>query len=76
MFRVVIDERRCKACGLCLEFCPQDNIEVSPDRNEAGYHPVRIICAEDCTGCQMCAQMCPEAGIEIYRVKSEATADV
>ncbi len=72
MFRVVIDQQRCKGCGLCVEFCPQDNIKLSSAMNQAGYHPACIISEEACTGCQMCALMCPDVCIEIYRVKAEA----
>ena len=46
MFRLVIDQQCCKGCGLCVEFCPQDNIELSSDMNEAGHHPACIISEE------------------------------
>lgn len=72
MFKVIIDQQRCKSCGLCVEFCPKSIIEISPELNEAGHHPAGLVCQEDCTGCGMCALMCPEACIEIYRVKAEA----
>ena len=75
MFRLVIDQQRCKGCGLCVEFCPQDDIELSSDMNEAGHHPACIISEEACTGCQMCVLMCPDVCIEIYRVKVEAEAN-
>lgn len=72
MFQVNIDQQCCKACGLCVEFCPVDNIELATERNEAGYHPARIISEQACTGCGICALMCPDVCIEIYRVNAEA----
>ena len=75
MFTVIIDTSRCKGCGLCVSFCPQDNIELSPELDEAGYHPARIICDEECTGCQRCVLMCPDVCIEMYRQVAEAKVD-
>ena len=74
MFKVIINQQRCKSCGLCIEFCPKSNIETNPELNEAGYHAARIIRQEDCTGCGSCALMCPEACIEIYGEKAPADA--
>ena len=62
-----IDEDRCKGCGLCVEFCPKDCLEMSQGLNCIGYHPPVLIKPEDCNGCAMCAQMCPETAIFIYR---------
>ena len=75
MFRVIIDQQCCKACGLCVEFCPKHIIELSPELNEAGHHPAYVASPEDCTGCGNCAVMCPDVCIEIYRVKAEAKID-
>ena len=68
---VIINGEHCKACGLCLEFCPQDVLGVSEERNAAGFYPVEVKQAEECTGCLNCALMCPDACIEIYRVVIE-----
>ncbi len=75
MFNVIIDASRCKGCGLCVSFCPQDNIELSPELNEAGYHPAQIISPDECTGCKMCVLMCPDVCIEIYEQVAEATVN-
>ncbi|NMC54138.1 MAG: 4Fe-4S binding protein [Chloroflexi bacterium] len=65
--RIVVREDYCKACGLCVENCPQGVIGLSVDRlNAKGYHPAELI-AEGCTGCGICAIVCPEAAIEVCR---------
>lgn len=62
-----IEEDRCKGCGLCVDFCPKDCLEMSKGLNRIGYHPVVLVKPDDCTSCAMCAQMCPETAIRIYR---------
>ena len=71
MFKVVIDTNRCKGCGLCVNFCPKDNIQLSSELNEAGYHYAQIVSEDECTGCQMCVLMCPDVCIEIYKQGEE-----
>jgi len=67
-FRVIINQEHCKACGLCIEFCPKDVLGASEQRNRAGFHPVEVKDQDSCTGCTQCALMCPDACIEIYRL--------
>jgi len=64
---VIIDEDKCKACGLCIHFCSKKNLVFSETANRRGFHPVRM--AEDnvCTGCGECAVMCPEVCIQVFR---------
>jgi len=65
--RIDVNEYYCKACGLCIENCPQGVIALSTDRfNAKGYHPAELIEA-GCTGCGICAIVCPEAAITVYR---------
>jgi len=62
-----INERICKGCELCVKFCPRHALEMSSDRNAAGFHPAFLAHPDLCTGCALCAEMCPEAGITVYR---------
>ncbi|MBN1257832.1 MAG: 4Fe-4S binding protein [Planctomycetes bacterium] len=63
--KVTIDFDRCKACGLCLEYCPAGALTFSEDYNSMGLHPVEVTDASVCTGCGFCALVCPDAAIEI-----------
>ena len=38
----IIDDR-CKGCGFCIEFCPQDVLALSNETNARGYYPPVII---------------------------------
>ena len=68
MAHIVVDDAYCKGCGLCVDACPLDIIELDQDRiNPKGYHPAHCIDDEKCTGCTSCATMCPDVAITVYR---------
>jgi len=58
-FKIEVYEAWCKACGICVEFCPQDCLT----RNEEGA-PV-ISAPERCSGCGWCEIHCPDFAISI-----------
>lgn len=65
--RIEVNDKYCKACGLCIAECPQGVISLSSTRiNTKGYHPAELIKA-GCTGCGVCAIICPEAAITVFR---------
>ena len=49
----------CKACGLCIAFCPTDVYE-----REEGGKPV-VVRPDDCIGCRFCELHCPDFAITI-----------
>jgi 2-oxoglutarate ferredoxin oxidoreductase subunit delta len=63
---VIIDQKICKGCELCIIACPQDGLALSQNFNEKGYRYVELI-NDACTGCVNCALVCPEAAITVYR---------
>lgn len=63
---VIIDQKICKGCELCIVSCPQDGLALSQSFNEKGYRFVELI-NDVCTGCVNCALVCPEAAITVYR---------
>ncbi|MEE8717365.1 MAG: 4Fe-4S binding protein [Coriobacteriales bacterium] len=68
MPRIVVDDRFCKGCGLCVDICPQHIIELDADRLTAkGYHPARLTDPDRCTGCTSCYQTCPDVAITVVR---------
>ncbi len=55
----VIDEERCRGCGLCSKRCRFGAV-VTPDGSE-----VRRVQELSCEGCGVCADACPHGAIEM-----------
>ncbi len=51
----------CKACGICIELCPEKVF----DRDKLGY-PV-VARPDDCTSCLLCEFHCPDFALEVKR---------
>jgi 2-oxoglutarate ferredoxin oxidoreductase subunit delta len=70
MSRIVIDQDRCKGCGLCTQVCPYDLVHIASHFSSRGYRPAEQIDLDDrCIGCANCAMMCPDVAITVYRTK-------
>ena len=72
--RITINRELCKGCHICIEFCPNQRIEVDKSLNKKGYIPAcfKKTVAEgekDCIACAQCAMVCPDVAIEVYRAK-------
>lgn len=58
----------CKACGICVAFCPREVLAI----DEEGYPFVKNLDA--CTGCGWCEIRCPDFAITVEtRSKRKAT---
>ncbi|MFH1130069.1 MAG: 4Fe-4S binding protein [Pseudomonadota bacterium] len=67
---VIVDDDRCKGCGLCVDVCPVSILELTGVRfNTKGYHPVEVKDMDSCTGCAVCAVICPDIVFTVYREK-------
>jgi 2-oxoglutarate ferredoxin oxidoreductase subunit delta len=68
--RIVVNEKYCKGCELCVSACPQEVLALANDRiTTKGYHPASLI-ADGCTGCGICSILCPESAISVFREKT------
>jgi 2-oxoglutarate ferredoxin oxidoreductase subunit delta len=59
-----INERWCKGCSICVEFCPEGVLRMEDER------PV-VANLEACSGCMLCEMICPDFAIIIERSVSE-----
>ena len=64
-FEHKIDAQRCKGCGLCVDVCPKNTLEITDKVNTKGHFPVIQARPEDCIHCTLCCVMCPDVAISI-----------
>ncbi|MCL4368742.1 MAG: ferredoxin family protein [Actinobacteria bacterium] len=60
---IVIYRDWCKACGICIEFCPTRVFEVGEGGEPIVAHP------EECISCDLCELLCPDFAITLHRVE-------
>lgn len=65
--RIVIDEGRCKGCGLCIWVCPKGQIQLADHEDLRGIRIAYFDGTQSCTGCTYCAIICPDVAIEVYK---------
>lgn len=58
-FKVEINSKWCKKCGLCAHYCPAKVFELDDFGSPAAIRP------GDCIGCKMCEFRCPDFAIEV-----------
>jgi len=68
---LVIIEDRCKGCGFCVEYCPNDVLEVSNKYNLMGYHTPEVVNKDNCVYCGFCQMICPDFAIFCAEVEPE-----
>lgn len=54
---VKVDERLCKGCRICVEFCPKKVLDLN--KNEKAT----MIDQENCILCSLCEIRCPDFAI-------------
>ena len=68
MARIIVDEKVCKGCSMCIHAWPKQIIARAKDRlNAKGYHPAELTDEAACVGCAACATMCPDSAITVER---------
>lgn len=66
---IVVDNERCKGCGVCVEACPTKVLRLNKEVNSRGYNYSYMADPEACIGCAGCAVVCPDSCIVVYRQK-------
>ena len=57
-WEITINSKWCKKCGLCVEFCLREVLEMGDDA------PV-VKDAASCIGCLLCEMHCPDFAISV-----------
>lgn len=68
---VTVNEKLCKGCNICTEFCPKKVYEESKELNQKGIHVPFPANNEKCTKCGLCALMCPDQAIKVEEDQDE-----
>jgi 2-oxoglutarate ferredoxin oxidoreductase subunit delta len=55
----LINRAWCKGCGICVQFCPKNVLELDDADKVVAARP------EDCICCRLCELRCPDFAIEI-----------
>ncbi len=59
-FRPVFDSEKCRKCGMCWQFCPDNAIK----KNKKGEF---VVDYDYCKGCGICAKHCPFKAIKMVK---------
>lgn len=59
--RVVINEKECRGCGLCILACARDCLRFGDEINDLGYHSI-LFRDEGCLADALCVAACPVPG--------------
>ena len=59
MNNIKINQRFCKRCGICVEFCPAKVLGKESDGLPF------VIYQDKCIGCKLCEYRCPDFAIKV-----------
>lgn len=59
---VIINNKYCKLCGICINFCPVKNLSIENRK---------LVEFGKCTGCKKCVQHCPDFAIIIKMIHGQ-----
>ncbi|RPI86027.1 MAG: 4Fe-4S dicluster domain-containing protein [Chloroflexi bacterium] len=63
MFIVTIDNEKCKACGDCVDICPNQMIALAEE--DGKQYAMFVGSPDDCIGCLSCESECDEGAIVV-----------
>lgn len=62
---LVINQKLCKGCGICIEFCPKGILALSEKGKVDAKNP------ETCIKCGQCELRCPDFAIQVSKEKGD-----
>ena len=61
----LVNREWCKGCGICVQLCPKQVLELDDQGKAVAVRPEACIC------CKMCEYRCPDLAIEVIVEKEE-----
>lgn len=60
--QVIINDKRCRSCGICYEICPTSVLGA-----ESPLYKAVVLNVDACTGCRMCELLCTDFAINVIQ---------
>lgn len=58
--QVIINENRCRSCGICYKLCPTDVLTA-----HGPLYKAEVEAIDQCTGCRLCELLCTDFAINV-----------
>lgn len=62
---VWVNVLKCKACNICVSFCPAGVLAMTPAANSILGSIIEVVNPESCIGCGKCELHCPDFAIYV-----------
>ena len=69
-FKPIFNLESCKKCGICVEICPLNALELSEIKNGK----ILNFNNEKCIGCGLCVSNCPHEAIKLEKIREQIPA--
>lgn len=64
---VIVIDRLCKGCGICVDFCPTKALKSSNKVTQLGSPIPTLERPENCVKCEICEMLCPDYAIFVVK---------
>lgn len=64
---VWVDESRCKACNICVSYCPAGVLAMRDDIHAVLGQMIEVVYPASCIGCTECETHCPDFAIMVAK---------
>ncbi|EAJ1261776.1 2-oxoglutarate:acceptor oxidoreductase, delta subunit [Campylobacter lari] len=64
---VWVDEARCKACNICVSYCPAGVLAMRDEISAVLGQMIEVVHPDSCIGCSECESHCPDFAIFVAK---------